>query len=151
KAIDFAKRLIEFAAPFGAALNLGSMQGQGTEPIPRPVALRYLGHALYKLDEHAGDYDAIVLHEPRNRYETNLINSVADGLSMLRGLGTSNVRILADLFHMNLEEANLCESLRLAGPQLGHVHFADSNRKAAGWGHTDFAAVVRTLREIGYD
>ena len=37
-----------------------------------------------------------------------------------------------------------------AGPHVGHVHFADSNRRAAGMGHTDFAPVVKALREIGY-
>ena len=60
------------------------------------------------------------------------------------------MKLLADLFHMNIEEANLADALRAAGPHIGHVHFADSNRRAAGMGHTDFAPVVAALREIGY-
>ena len=49
------------------------------------------------------------------------------------------MKLLADLFHMNIEEANLAEAIRAAGSHIGHVHFADSNRRAAGMGHTDFA------------
>ena len=60
------------------------------------------------------------------------------------------MRLLADLFHMNIEEADLAAAMREGGRHIGHVHFADSNRRAAGLGHTDFAPVVAALREIGY-
>jgi sugar phosphate isomerase/epimerase len=52
---------------------------------------------------------------------------------------------------MNIEEANLADAIRDAGPRVGHVHFADSNRKAAGLGHTDFAPILAALGEVGYD
>jgi sugar phosphate isomerase/epimerase len=52
---------------------------------------------------------------------------------------------------MNIEEASIADSLREAGPLVGHVHFADSNRRAAGLGHTDFALIADALREIGYN
>ncbi len=51
---------------------------------------------------------------------------------------------------MNIEETDLADALRNAGPRVGHVHFADSNRRAAGFGHTDFIPVVAALVEIGY-
>ncbi len=150
KALDFVKRMIEFAAPFGAPVIIGSMQGRAADAVTKPIALRYLGNALFKLDEHAADFDTTVLYEPLNRYETNLVTTLADGVSLLSGLAVSNVKLLADLFHMNIEEVNLADALRAAGKHVGHVHFADSNRRAAGMGHTDFAAVVKALREISY-
>lgn len=150
KALDFVKKLIEFAGPFGAPVIIGSMQGKADGAVTRPVALRYLGHALFKLDQHAADYGTGVLYEPLNRYETNLVNTLADGASLIGGLGVENVRLLADLFHMNIEEASIADSLRVAGKYVGHVHFADSNRRAAGMGHTDFAAAVAALKEIAY-
>jgi sugar phosphate isomerase/epimerase len=61
------------------------------------------------------------------------------------------VKLLADLYHMNIEETNLADALREAGPYVGHIHFADSNRKAAGLGHTDFTPIVSALKEIGYE
>jgi sugar phosphate isomerase/epimerase len=57
---------------------------------------------------------------------------------------------LADLFHMNIEEADSAAALREAGPLIGHVHFADSNRRAIGMGQTRVAPVIAALRAIGY-
>jgi len=151
KAIDFAKRMMEFAAQLGAPVIVGSMQGRWAEPVSRPTALRYLGNALFKLDEHAADLETTVLYEPINRYETNLVNTLADGVQLLTGIAARHIKLLADLFHMNMEEANLPEAIRAAGRHIGHVHFADSNRRAAGMGHTDFAAVVAALRDVGFD
>jgi sugar phosphate isomerase/epimerase len=51
---------------------------------------------------------------------------------------------------MNIEEASLADAIRKAGPHIGHVHFADSNRRAAGMGHTDFPSIVTALRDVGY-
>jgi len=150
RAIDFTRRMLAFAAPFGAPVVVGAMQGRSSEAVPRPVALRYLGHALYKLDEHADDYDGAVLYEPLNRYETDLVCTLGDGVYLLSGLAARRVRLLADLFHMNIEEADPAGAIRAAGRFVGHVHFADSNRRAAGMGHTDFPAVLRALRDIGY-
>jgi sugar phosphate isomerase/epimerase len=150
EAVAFIERMMDFAARFEAPVIIGSMQGRAGGEVTRQVALRYLGNALFKLDEHAQDLGTTLLYEPLNRYETNLINTLADGVQFLTGSAMRNVKLLADLYHMNIEEANLAESLRKAGPHVGHVHFADSNRKAAGWGHTDFAPVVEALRDAGY-
>jgi sugar phosphate isomerase/epimerase len=61
------------------------------------------------------------------------------------------VVLLADLFHMNIEEANIADGLRDGGKHIGHVHFVDSNRQAAGRGHMDYAPIAQALADIGYD
>lgn len=151
KAVAFIERMMDFAALFDAPAIIGSMQGRAADSITKPVALRFLGNALFKLDEHAADTGTTLLYEPLNRYETNLINTIADGVQLLTGIGTQNVQLLADLFHMNIEEPSLPSALRAGASHIGHVHFADSNRQAAGTGHTSFAPVVKVLREFGYD
>ena len=75
-----------------------------------------------------------LLFEPLNRYETNLLNRVDDSMLLLKHLRAQNVKLLCDLFHMNIEESSVADALRLAGPRLGHIHFADSNRRAVGFG-----------------
>ena len=60
------------------------------------------------------------------------------------------MRLLCDLFHMAIEEADPAATLRSCGPLVGHVHFADSNRRAIGMGHTAIAPIVAALRDIGY-
>ena len=85
-----------------------------------------------------------------NRYETNLCNTLAAGCELLDGLATDNVLLLADLFHMNIEEADLRAALQQAGRRVGHIHFVDSNRHAAGAGHLDIGSVIDALHEINY-
>lgn len=151
KAVAFVRSVMNLAAKFDAPAIIGSMQGRWEGAVSKPVALRYLGNALFKLDEHARDLGATLLYEPLNRYETNLVNTLGDAAQLLDAIHVDNVKILADLYHMNIEEANPPDAIRAAGPRIGHVHFADSNRRAAGLGHTDFAPVVAALVDIGYD
>jgi len=150
RAVAFVQRTMDLAAKFDAPAIIGSMQGKWEGAVTKAVALRYLGNALFKLDEHANDLGTTLLYEPLNRYETNLINTQAEAALFLTGLRTRSVKILADLYHMNIEESNLADAVRAAGAHIGHVHFADSNRRAAGMGHTDFAPVVAALKEVGY-
>lgn len=51
---------------------------------------------------------------------------------------------------MNIEGRDPAEAIRKAGEPLVNVHIADSNRQAVGYGHTDFEAIVRALKEIDY-
>ena len=78
------------------------------------------------------------------------MNTQRDGAVMLGRFDAKNVKLLCDLYHMNIEEVNLADALREMSGNVGHVHFADSNRRAAGMGHTDFGPIFEALREIGY-
>jgi sugar phosphate isomerase/epimerase len=145
------RNLIDFAGSFGAPAIIGSMQGRWDGAVTREQAFDWLREALEQLGPRARAVGVPLLFEPLNRYETNLVRSVAEGLELLKPLRTKNVKLLVDLFHANIEEVSIAEALRLAGPDLGHVHFADSNRHAVGLGHTDFAPIVEALRQIGYE
>ena len=81
--------------------------------------LAWLCEALEELGLRAERLGVPLLIEPLNRYETNLLNRVEDGLAVLDSLRTRNVKLLCDLFHMNIEEESIAESLRLAGKRLG--------------------------------
>ena len=151
RAKDFAAGIVDLAGGFGAPAVLGSMQGRWEGRVKREQALGWLAEALEQLGPRAHALGVPLILEPLNRYETNLLNRVEETLAFLRGLRTQNVKILCDLFHMNIEEANLAAALRLAGDSLGHVHFADSNRQAIGFGHTDVGPIAQALREIRYD
>lgn len=150
KATDFIKSIIDFAGPFGAPAIIGSMQGRWSDVVSRDVARGYLAEALETLGEHAAQYGVPLIYEPLNRYETNQVNTVEDGVQFLSGLSTRNVKLLCDLYHMNIEEVDLAIALRRGGSYVGHVHFVDSNRRPAGGGHLDFRPVAAALREIGY-
>ena len=150
RARGFVRGIIEKAAALGAPAILGSMQGRAEGDVSREQALAWLGGALDEIGGHAAEFGQSFFYEPLNRYETNLIHRTPDAAAWLRTLRTKNVRILSDLFHMNIEEPDIAAALREAGELVGHVHFADSNRRAIGFGHTDVAPIIAALRDIGY-
>ena len=151
QAREFVRAIIDLAAGFNAPAIIGSLQGRAEGGVDRPQALAWLGEALDDLGAHAGSKGTFLLLEPLNRYETNLCNRLGDTASWLDQRGTQHVRVLADLFHMAIEETDLAAALRAAGPRVGHIHFADSNRRAMGLGHTDPVPLIAALREIGYE
>jgi sugar phosphate isomerase/epimerase len=150
RAREFIAAFIDCAGGFGAPVIIGSMQGRWGDGVTRAQALAWLAEAFEELAPRAAVHGVTLLYEPLNRYETNLLNRVDDTLGFLKPLRAQNVKLLCDLFHMNIEEAAVGDALRLAGHQLGHIHFADSNRHAIGFGHTDIAPVVQALRDTGY-
>ena len=151
RARTFVRAIIDAAGACGAPAIIGSMQGRwGDGGVGRDACLTMMSDALADLGEHARRHGVPLIYEPLNRYETNLVNDVAGGVRLIQQAGCDNVKLLADLFHMNIEEADVAAALRAGGRFVGHVHFADSNRHPAGAGHTDFAPIVQALKEIGY-
>ncbi len=150
KAKEFIRAIVDVAGAIGAPAIIGSMQGRSGDGVDRPTAMGWLGEALHELGEHAKQYRVPLIYEPLNRYETNMCTTVDAGLKLLGEQATTNVVLLADLFHMNIEEADTAAALRAGGDRIGHVHFVDSNRRPAGLGHIDFAPIAQALTDIGY-
>jgi sugar phosphate isomerase/epimerase len=150
QAREFIHAIIDLAGEFGAPAIIGSMQGRVESHLTREQALAELADALNSFGAHAAEHGQMLLVEPLNRYETNVFNRVGDLADFLDALARNNVKILADLFHMNIEESAIADALRAAARHLGHVHFADSNRHAIGFGHTEISSIVATLHEVGY-
>jgi sugar phosphate isomerase/epimerase len=147
---DFINSVIDFAGRFGAPAILGSMQGRWGAGVDKITALGHLRPALEEFGERARKAGTTFLLEPLNRYEGNVINTIGDAADIIRSLSTRNVTILADLFHMNIEEQDIAAAIRAGGPLITHVQLADSNRRAPGHGHTDFRSVAASLASIGY-
>ena len=150
RAIDFVRAVVELAASFGAPAIVGSMQGRSAAGEPRDEALARLADSLAQLAEHAAAAGGRVLLEPLNRYETDLCNTLHQGGELLARVGGERLALLADLFHMNIEETDIAAALGAAAAQLGHLHFVDSNRRPAGCGHLSYAPIAAALRAAGY-
>lgn len=150
KAVAFISDMISFGANFGAPAIIGSMQGNMVAGVERERAMSWLAEGLNVLGKRAEEQGVKLIYEPLNRYETNLINRLEDGVAFLKTLETRSVVLLADLFHMNIEETSLADSIRSAGSFIGHVHFADSNRRPIGLGHTEMTAIAAALQSIDY-
>ncbi len=146
----FIRSIIDLAGALQAPAIIGSMQGRSGDGVDHAQATAWLVEALDELGEYARQYNTPLIYEPLNRYETNMATTVEAGLRLLEQLSTRNVVLLADLFHMNIEETDMAAALRVGGKQIGHLHFVDSNRRAAGFGHIDYVPIATALQEIGY-
>ena len=150
RARQFASGLVATAGELGAPAIIGSMQGRCETGLNRPQVLEWLGEALEELSGHSAQFNQVLLYEPLNRYETDIFTRQGEAAAFLRQSRSKNLRLLCDLFHMSLEERSIAETLRDVGPLIGHVHWADSNRQAMGFGHTEVAPIVAALRAVGY-
>jgi sugar phosphate isomerase/epimerase len=134
-----------------AAWGMFSRRLPPFEP-PRSTAgdRQVLLDALGELGEHARAEGVTLFLEPLNRYEDHMVNRLDDAVALCAAVGLPSVRVVADTFHMNIEEDDVHRALRAAAPYLGHVQVSDSNRLQPGAGHLDWPALLRTLREIDY-
>jgi sugar phosphate isomerase/epimerase len=105
---------------------------------------------LGRLGDAAARAGVLVLFEPLNRYEDHMCNTLDQGVAICEALGHRSVKLMADLFHMGIEEADSSAALERAFAYVRHIHVADSNRYEPGEGHTDFATIFATLRRLGY-
>lgn len=105
---------------------------------------------LTALGEHAAAAGVALLLEPLNRYEDHMVNTLAQAAELATATGLASVQVTADTYHMNIEEADLDESLRRTADRLGHVQVSDSNRLEPGAGHLGWPALLRSLKGVGY-
>lgn len=155
-AADYYRRLIDFAAEckdIAGGNPIVSFHGQVTriKPIASQEAeYAYLVESVRAVDTYAATRGVPLVYEVLNRYESHLINTGAQAVKLLRDAEARQMRVLLDAYHMNIEESDLPDAIRVVGGALGLFHVADSNREAIGRGHTDFAAIMDALDDIGY-
>jgi sugar phosphate isomerase/epimerase len=150
-AIERIKSHIPLAARFRAVVILGLIRGISPAGQTHEQSMAYLVEALQECSAAAAPHGVRYALEPLNRYETDLIHTVADGLDLIERVGADNFGLLLDTFHMNIEEPSIEASIRACGDRIFHFHVADSNRWHPGAGHLDFKRMLDTLLDTGYD
>jgi sugar phosphate isomerase/epimerase len=148
-AIQRIKDQISFASAFSAIVLIGWMRGKW---INNPQKARRLFiDSLESCGKFAEDNTVRLGIEPINRYEVDSIHTIEEGVTLVRELALCNVGLVADTFHMNIEEAeSIDKSIRRCRGVLLHVHVADNNRRSPGMGHLPFRDFFRALHAIGY-
>ncbi len=151
--IEYLKRCLETSARMGSPV-LGGVPYAPWLHFPAAGDLQPYrdrsATALREVAATAADLGLDLCLEILNRFETYLFNTVSDGLAFLEAIGHPAVKLQLDTFHMNMEEDNLPDAIRLAGAALGHFHCAANNRKLPGRGHIDWPAIKLALDEVQY-
>jgi D-psicose/D-tagatose/L-ribulose 3-epimerase len=143
---------IDVTSAIGASFLGGvvhSAMGKYSAP-PTRAGRRNCVEALKRLAGRAEDAGVVLGVEAVNRYESNLVNTAEQALELVDEIGAGNVVLHLDAYHMNIEEANLGDPVRLCGSRLGYVHIGESHRGYLGTGTVAFGELFTALAEIGY-
>jgi sugar phosphate isomerase/epimerase len=122
-----------------------------TSPRSQNGDRKAVTESLMYLDKVAEETGTMIFLEPLNRYQDHMINTLADARSYIEENGFKHVKIIADFYHMNIEEDDISEALHKNRDLVGHVHLADNHRFQPGSGSLDFKKHFNRLKEDGYE
>ncbi len=151
RVLEVFRGLVDLAQDHGRLINVGRARGfyqEGQKPEETEQLFIDMARRICDMGAAKG---VTLMIEPVNRYELNFVNSVDDAARLLARVERKNVGIMPDVFHMNIEDAHIGESLYRNSKWVNYIHFADSNRLAPGQGHLDFADVLDGLKRAKWD
>ena len=147
-AVKRIKKHIEFAALFKSIVVIGLVKGWVHNSYSQSEDL--ITECLKECNEYSKEKGVNIALEPINRFQEDFFHSILDCKTYLDKIQLSNVKMMIDSFHMNMEDNDMWENMRQAQDYIIHVHYSDSNRLAPGMGHFDFMKMTQVLKEIGY-
>lgn len=153
--VEYIKTCIDYAYELGSPIVSGPMYsatGKARLLAEKEKAIQWSWAVenLKECAEYAAPKGIKLAIEPLNRFETDFINTVEQAMILLQRINYENVGLLLDTFHMNIEETDICEALRMAGEKIFNFHACSNTRGTPGKDHFDWTAMVETLRMINY-
>jgi len=156
--IQYAKDMVDFCVAIGAEVIAGpiySAVGKARQQTPEEIEQKWkYGIENMKIIADYGAKKGIKFGvEPLNRFETDFINIVEQGVEFIHAIGYDNVGFLLDAFHMGIEEANVPAAIRLAGTEckIFDFHASANNRGTPGKDNTDWIGIRDAIKDVGYD
>jgi sugar phosphate isomerase/epimerase len=143
--------LVALAAELNAKVNLGRVRGFVHDSDTAELARARFLSCLNRCADATEPLGVELIIEPVNRYEINFLNTCAEALETIRESGRTCLKLMPDVFHMNIEEVSFRAAFEAGREYITYVHVADSNRLAPGWGHLPFDEIFQILTDIGYD
>jgi sugar phosphate isomerase/epimerase len=107
--------------------------------------------ALREVADHAASLGVVAYLEPLNRFEDFVVNTLEDASYYVDEIASPGLAVIADTWHMSIEESDIGAAIRKAGSRIQHVQLGDSNRLEPGAGHYDWDETLTALEDIGYD
>lgn len=151
KCISVLTGLIELAGEFGGMINLGRTRGFVAPEQTNERAQALFLQSIEQLLPIAQKHHVSIVIEPVNRYEINFINRVEECAALLNPIQSDLLGIMPDVFHMNIEDAQIGGALIEHADKIRYIHLADSNRLAPGQGHTNFDEIFAALQQSSFD
>ena len=152
--IEFMKRCVDVVSQLGGDAINGVIYIAWGKIVGRPRTeeeWRRSVEALREVCKYARSYGISLGAEPVNRFETYFLNTAEDAVKLCKDVGEPNMKVHLDTFHMNIEEKNFYDPIKMAGDLLYHMHCCENDRGIPGTGHVNWDEVFQALSEINYD
>lgn len=153
---QYIRWLIDAAAEIGSPIVCGPMYSAvGKEHLEneadRQAEWQRSVAGVREMAQYAAPKNVKLALEPLNRFETDMINIVSQGLEFIEQTGMENVGFHLDTFHMHLEEKNSAAAIRAAHPRIFHFHACENDRGIPGTGQVHWDEVAKALKDMHYD
>jgi D-psicose/D-tagatose/L-ribulose 3-epimerase len=153
--VDFLKKQIASIREMGGGILSGIIYGAWPATLSgtsdkTPFVERSI-ESMREAVNYAEDNGVVLCVEVVNRFEQFIMNTCDEALAYVEDVGSDNMKILLDTFHMNIEEDTIGGAIRKAGNRLGHLHIGENNRKPPGHGHIPWGEISRALEDISYE
>lgn len=152
---EYIRWLIEAATKLGSPIVAGPMysavgKAHLEDSAERMIEWEMAVAGVREMAEYARSKDVRLALEPLNRFETDMINVVDQGLEFIAAVGQENVGLHLDTFHMHLEEKNSAEAIRRAGKKIFHFHACENDRGVPGTGQVHWPEIAKALKDVDY-
>ncbi len=156
KGLDYIKTCIDTAQTVNSPLVSGPMysatgKARLLSKEDKKQQWDWAVENMQKAADYAEKAGVKLAVETLNRFETDFLNTVEQGLEFFSLIDKDNVGFLLDTFHMNIEEKSIEQAILRAGAKVFNVHTCSNDRGTPGTGHIDWQGVKRALKKIGYD
>jgi D-psicose/D-tagatose/L-ribulose 3-epimerase len=148
--------MIDAAAELGSDVVAGPMysavgKARLEDEADRETEWQFAVDGLKEMAAYAGEKGVRLAFEPLNRFETDLVNVVDQGLKLINDVGSPYLGFHLDTFHMHLEEKDSPAAVRKAGDRIFHFHACENDRGVPGTGQVDWKGVFEALADVGYE
>lgn len=151
-AINRVKEYIKISSVLGAPIIIGSLQGLCLKYDKNNIKLNKFISSLCICERYCNELGTLGIYlEPINRNEGGVVSGMSGVCNIIDKIGSNKIKLLADTYHMEIEEKDIIKSLINARKYLGHVHIADTERNRPGKGGINFHAIIKELHESGYN
>jgi sugar phosphate isomerase/epimerase len=151
EAIQKTLKIIDYAAAFGAMVNVGRLRGRFFPEVPREQSLKWMYAAFEQIADYAGPKGVVIILEPVAFPFCNVVNSTKDGIETVKRVGKSSFQLMLDVFTMHIEDSSMETAFAEAKPYLKHIHLCDANRLAPGMGIFNFDHILAAIRKTNYE
>ncbi len=152
----YIRWLVDAAADLGSPVVCGPMYSSvGKDHLEdekaRQVEWDRAVNGIREMAQYAKPKGVKLALETLNRFETDMLNVVSQGIDFINQTGMDNVGFHLDTFHMHLEEKNSGDAIRLANKKLFHFHACENDRGVPGTGQVHWKEVAKALKDVNYD